>query len=130
MSTITYRGDRAREFFNLFVELIQKMTQDGEFDLMDVGGLDYSECRHDQPDNILRVAYSVQFPGEEDEREGIMFLEHKSAIVQEPRPEVEAQVLALMPQQQPVRPLPRRQQSKFQICHVLINRDGNNFVFQ
>ncbi len=45
---------------------------------MDEEGLDYSQCGHDQPYNILRVSYSVQFPGEEEERLGTMFLEHNS----------------------------------------------------
>jgi hypothetical protein len=102
MSAFVYRGDRARELFDGFVEIVRIMTQNGELNLMDVGGLDYSRCRSDQPDNILRVAYSVQFPGEEEEREGIMFLEHKSTRLQQP---------------------------EFQIFHVFINHEADDLYF-
>jgi len=97
MSAFAYRGNRAREYFDFFVGEVRTISQSGEIDLMDVEGLDYSQCGHDQPDNILRVSYSVQFPGEEEEREGTMFLEHKSAR-------------------------PRQPQPRFQILHVLINK--------
>ena len=102
MSAFVYRGGRARELFDLFVGVVRNMTQNGELNLMDVEGLDYSQCCSDQPDNILRVAYSVQFPGEEDEREGIMFLEHKSTRLQRP---------------------------EFQIFHIFINHEADDFYF-
>ena len=104
MSAFAYRGNRAREYFDFFVGEVRTISQSGEIDLMDVEGLDYSQCGHDQPDNILRVSYSVQFPGEEEEREGTMFLEHKSAR-------------------------PRQPQPIFRILHVLINRNGYDFFF-